>query len=175
MKNRLFYLTLISVLILFFTGCTSVVNSNNITPGIIHAKNNFKYDVQIFVDGGFEKSPLGSVGVPNKVLLEAVQNVIKNSSLFQNVSNENTDYKLNLFILKSWVPLAGYTMKGNIEIVWILQDKFNNVVWKKSFLTEATAGVSDASSGQTRTVVVLERATKENIKQGLESISNLEL
>ncbi len=167
-------LILVIFVSLFFVACggRQAILSENLSPNINGIKTQ-NIDVNIVVDGGREKDALGLPKITNEKLLKAVTKTIKNSKLFNNIV-ENSNYSLELFIVKLGQPVAGKMMKSNVEIAWTLK-KDSKVVWRKSIITSKAKYMNEISMGLERLIVATEEATKLNIEEGLRLLSTLDI
>ncbi|MES9981033.1 MAG: hypothetical protein ABW115_22500 [Candidatus Thiodiazotropha sp. 6PLUC6] len=168
-------LLLVSIFFLI-TGCaqTKQITSSSIAPEGTTVGRHFNDTLTISVSGGREKDPLGISEVPNEILLQAVKDTILETKLFKQVIENDADYKLELFIVKIGQPIAGNDMTVNVEIAWALKiGSTDKVVWKRSIATSAVKTKEDESMAVNRIILATEAATKLNIEQGIESLSNI--
>ncbi|ODB83433.1 hypothetical protein A3193_10970 [Candidatus Thiodiazotropha endoloripes] len=167
---------LLVAIFLLITGCaqTKQLTSEGITPEGTTVGRHFNDTLSVSVSGGREKDPLGINEVPNETLQNAVKDTIVETKLFKQVVDKNPDYKLELFIVKVGQPVAGKDMTVNVEIAWALKmGSSEKVVWKRSIVTSAVKTREDESIAANRIMLATEAATKLNIEQGVEALSNI--
>jgi hypothetical protein len=112
---------------------------------------------------------------PNR-LKEAIENSIVQSGLFRSVEAKNADYELTVTVTQITRPHFGLDFTVTVEAAWALvKGADRTVAMRKVIKSSHTATVGDAVVGATRGRLALEGATRDNIAQGLQAISELSL
>ncbi len=174
MLKKVLTTILFFVITLAFTGCErSVITAQSLTPQF--NKNSIhQATIELSVDGGRKADILGFQEIGNEELFNAVKNTITTSKLFSNVLNQDADYRLEIFVVKVGQPVAGRDMTVNVEFAWTLK-KANQIVWQKSITTSSTKTSKEIEHAYNRVIAATEEASKNNIVEALEIISQLQL
>ena len=86
------------------------------------------------------------------------------------------DYVLTVVIISVDQPSMGFSFTVKMEAGWTLKRAAGGApVWQESIRSQHTAGATDASAGVERLRLATEGAARNNIAQGLSSISKLNL
>lgn len=162
---------------LIVLGCTSgPIKSQAIIPGSYDIANKQPFTVSLHIDGGREFSPLKIPQISNEALLDALQEAITLSDLFDEIVKFGEDYKLDLYIFKVSQPIAGNEMTVRVEIGWTLTHTASmEIVWQESILTSDTSSSNEKLNVNSRLKLATERAARKNIREGIRQISQLEL
>ena len=161
-----------------FSGCATMkpITSEALTPSNLSVSTNYNDTVTVVVENGREFNPMNLPKLSNEALAAAVTNAIIESKLFSEILPSGGRYALKLYVVNVSQPYAGRTMTAGVEIAWILKDmKAGTVVWKESIQTEKTLTQEQEHIAIKRLRRATELAAKENIKMGVEKISNLQL
>lgn len=133
--------------------------------------------VSVSSSGGQETSAMGKSQISNQTFKKAVEeSIVKSKAFSQVIQGNNGDYQLTVLIIGMDQPSFGLDFTVKMEAGWTLK-RVNDgqVVWQKIIKSEHTATTSDAFAGVTRLRLANEGAAKNNIKQGLAEISQLNL
>jgi ABC-type uncharacterized transport system auxiliary subunit len=134
--------------------------------------NAYSDSVSLKVDGGREKNPMGVPKISNESLLEAPTQSIEKSGLFSSVRDGDSDYRLELYVVKVSQPYVGTDMTVSVEIAWTLKNgKTNEIMWRKSLKTSDTATPSEKGAGISRLALATQRTARKNIEQGIKMLS----
>ena len=160
-------------LVLSFEGCAVPVAKQMVPTGvsIVHHHSG---SLRINVAGGGEE---GSFLISAKSLQAAIEEAILSSKVFREIIHgEKADYQLDVFLGDYQFPVGGFNMTTNIEAVWNLSDvSTKKTVWQKMIRATSTASMGDAFAGVSRARMSAEGAARENVKQGIEQLSQLSL
>jgi len=86
------------------------------------------------------------------------------------------DYELTVTIVDLARPVAGFDMTVEMEAAWsLVQSHTGNVVMRRPIKSSGRATMGDEFGAVNRLRVAVERAARENIRQGLAAIGTLEL
>lgn len=173
--DRVIVLCAIAVVL---NGCAQTIVSQTLIPERVRTVRQHEKAVSVQVTGGRDEDPLGMPTISNTAFADAVTNAINNSKLFSSVvpSASDAKYALTIMIASVQQPVLGYTMTVSMDAGWRLQNReTGQIVWQKGIRSSSTLGVGDAFIGMTRVRLATEGAARENIRQGLEQISLLEL
>jgi hypothetical protein len=133
--------------------------------------------LSVTVTGGSETSSLGASKISNRDFAEAITNSITQSGLFAKViSTGQSDYQLQVQIVRLDQPMFGTSFTVNLEATWrLLHSGDQKVVWEKAITSSSTATFSDAFSGVTRLRLANEGAARNNIQEAIVLMSALPL
>ena len=169
-------LVLFSVL-LFLTGCASpaqkeAVVVRNLPVDIRHEKS-----VSVRTQGGRDTSAMSASSMSNSDLKKALEDSLIATNLFARVvQSESSDYQLSVSVVSMSNPAFGASFTVDLEAAWSLVELTTGaVVMREVVKSSYTATMSDALVGVTRFRLAVEGAVKDNIRQGLLLLSNLEL
>lgn len=159
------------------SGCASPAQSASMTVNNAQIQKRHLYSVRITVEGGKTSDPVGFSAVSNEAVGEAVANSIVKSKLFLEVKKgDGGDYLLNIYLFSIEQQPIGFNMTSRMEVGWTLVDAATGrQVMRKTIKTAYTASVGESFAAVTRIRVATEGAARENIKQGIEEISKLDL
>jgi len=115
--------------------------------------------------------------ISTKSLQAAIEEAILSSKVFREIIHgEKADYQLDVFLGDYQFPIGGFDMTTNLEVVWNLSDvSTKKTVWQKMIRATSTASMGDAFIGVNRARMSAEGAARENVKQGIEQLSQLSL
>ena len=149
-------------------GCTTPALSRDMTVNNVVINKKFPYSVSLHVQGG-RQSEVGELPqISDEEFEKAIERSIINTKVFAKIGEAaSTDYHLEaiIFSISQWLYQSGV----HVEIGWRLTDRVTDeIVWQESIKTSGEAEALNKGDA-------LEAAIKENIQQGLEHISALEL
>jgi len=159
------------------TGCASPTTREGMTPGDLVAAKKHPQTVSVAVTGGQETNPLWKSQVSNTSFAEALSDAITRSKVFSAVmQGKGGNYQLDVVLVSMTQPSFGASFTVSMEAGWSLRRTDSGaVVWQASVKSKHTARAGDAFVGTERLRLATEGAAKNNIKQGLEQISSLNL
>lgn len=158
-------------------GCASAAKTTAMSIEDIAVQKKHPHSVEIKVSGGQDTGALDSPQISNEAFADALAESIKTSKLFAEINRTgNADYLLHVTLLDLDQPVFGASMLVHMEAAWVLIDRGNNeTIWKKAIKSKYTAGAFDAFGAVTRIRLATEGAARNNIRQGIDLISDLEL
>ena len=178
-KNRmLMIMNMVTIaMALLLTGCASPATVNGMRPQSLAPQNKQPYSVSVQATGGEKTNPLWTSEISSESFAQAVREGIVESGLFRSVvTNGNGDYLLEVSLIKVNKPLAGFDMTVNLTANWKLTHiATRKIVYQDDISKSYTATVGDAFAGIKRLRLAEEGAARENITEGLNRISRLNL
>jgi hypothetical protein len=137
----------------------------------------FPYSVSVNVLGGKETSAMDKSQISNETFMQAIADSLYKSGLFSKIIHgKNADYLLNVMIFNLAQPSFGFSFTVKMEAVWSLAHADSKkVLMRESVRSSFTATTGDAFAGVTRLRIATEGAAQENIRLGIEKLSQLNL
>jgi hypothetical protein len=168
---------LFAALVLALTGCASPASREAMTVPASATTNKFPNSVTAAVTGGSETGAMDSSNISNADFKAAIEKSIVDTALFKTVvQGKGGDYELNVMITKLSKPLFGASFTVELEAGWsLIRSSDKAVMMRKSISSTSTATMGDAFAGVTRLRLAVEGAARQNIIQGLQAISALDL
>lgn len=167
MKNLLFGICLI----LFFSGCATMN----------HTQMTVQHPQLVFSPTGKTTRVVASSDVnlsPAYKIEEfelALKQSISKSQLFEISTTEN-DYLIRAKIVELIAPAMAFDVTITLEVVYLLIDaNSNETIATERIKTDYTATVGDAFVGAKRFIMAMEGATKKNIHEFVQKLSELNL
>lgn len=159
------------------TGCASPATREGMIPGDLIAAKKHSQTVSVAVTGGQETNPLWKSQISDTSFAEALSDAITRSKVFSAVvQGKGGNYQLDVVLVSMTQPSFGASFTVSMEAGWSLRRTDSGaVVWQASVKSQHTAKVGDAFVGTERLRLATEGAAKNNIKQGLEMVSRLNL
>ena len=131
--------------------------------------------VSVRTFGGSETSAIGKSQISNADLATALTEAIGKSRVFSSVVPDAGDYLLQVAIVVLEQPTFGKTFTVKMEAAWSLTRSDGTVVWQEPVRSMHSVTMDEVTLGVERLRVATEGAARENIRQGLEKISRLNL
>ena len=158
-------------------GCASPATREGMIPGELDAAKRHPQTVSVAVAGGQETNPLWKSQISDTSFAEALSDAITRSKVFSTVvQGKGGNYQLDVTLISMTQPSFGASFTVDMEAGWSLRRTDSGAtVWQASVKSKHTAKVGDAFVGTERLRLATEGAAKNNIKQGLEMISSLNL
>lgn len=158
-------------------GCASPATREGMIPGDLDTAKKHPQTVSVAVTGGQETNPLWKSQISDTSFAEALSDAITRSKVFSAVvQGKGGNYQLDVALVSMTQPSFGASFTVDMEAGWSLRRTDSAaVVWQASVKSKHTATVGDAFVGVERLRLATEGAAKNNIKQGLEMISRLNL
>jgi hypothetical protein len=91
----------------------------------------------------------------------ALISTLEKSDLFSDVSTENGDLELHVFIRSYTIRLIGFQETATITVSYKFIDRDGNIVWNESYESEYSS--TDLGYVSARHVKILEGSIKENL------------
>jgi len=167
----------ILAVVVVVAGCASSANREAMAPSSIASSKKLPYSLSVRTGGGNETSALGSSEISNEDLRAAIEKSVTQTALFKEVvKGKSGDYELSVSVAKLTKPMFGGSFTVEMEAGWsLVKTSDKSVVMRKSVTSSHTATMGDSLVGVTRLRLAVEGAARNNIKQGLEAISALDL
>lgn len=179
MKSSFFSrgLLLASAVAVILTGCASPADRGAMTPQNLNIAKHHPYSLQVQTGGGSGTGAMESSNIADADLKAAIEAAVTQSKLFKTVVQGNTgDYELSVSVINLSKPMFGGTFTVDLETAWTLTKLSDrSVVWRKAVQSSGTATMGEALAGVTRLRLAVEKASSENIRQGLQAIGALSL
>lgn len=101
---------------------------------------------------------------------------LNQSGLFSSaIKGDKGDYKLSVKILNVDQPLFGGSFTVNMSTHWQMTDQHGRELFQDFVRSSFTATMGDAFAAATRLRLATEGAARENIKEGIQRLSTLQL
>jgi len=179
MKNDKLSVLLLFLLAIAFllSGCASPASKDAMIAHKIPEIRQYQKTVAITSQGGHETGAMDSSNVSNSVFKQAIEDsVIENGLFTQVVHDGGSDYLLNVAIVNMSKPVFGGNFTVTMEAAWSLSDaNTKQHFMRKAIKSSHTATMGDAFAAVTRLRLALEGAVRENIRQGIVALSELNL
>lgn len=158
-------------------GCASPANRDAMTTTSVASSKKLPFSVSVKTGGGSETNPLWSADISDDDLRAAIEKSITQTALFKEVVKGKTgDYELSVSIVKLSKPTFGAAFTVDMEAGWsLVKLSDNSVAMRRVVKSTYTGGAFDSLVGTTRLRMAVEGAARNNIKQGLEAVSALNL
>ena len=162
------------------TGCatSSPATRAGMTPQDMPVHGPQPYSIRVEARGGRETDPKGPSQISNEAFALAIADSMEKSRLFSKVVRKgHADYQLRVSIVKlEQSPPTGFSMSAVMEARWTLsRTGTGKSVWADTIQSSDTASAIASRKAVTRMRLATEGAARENIKQGIEQLSRIEL
>jgi hypothetical protein len=135
------------------------MDSTALVPTNASASSRTGLPIVAAVSGGSPRSQVLAT-VSNEDYKEALETSLVKSGLFRNAGSGG--YQIDAFITSIKQPLAGISMKVEMEVSYSLK-KGGSTLWSKSITSTYSAPMSEALVGAVRVRKATEGAARENI------------
>jgi hypothetical protein len=175
------------------TGCAPLKGLKPETFDVTHRSvASVRTRVEFNINGQFVESIQAGVAfskasVSRGDFARALDDSIRTSRLFAQVTTGPADYELVVSVINVSVGSRGgfywtiltapdvWVLKGTITVDWKLTKAgANNAIYQELVTTSSQASNGEAMRGSRRTALVVERAARENIREGIRRLSELE-
>lgn len=167
-------LSCLAILVLL-AGCGSVpATSEGMAAGSYDVAQQHPYSVEVVTSGGEAASTSRPAHITDAVLAQAIEEAILASGVFNEVRPAPpTEYRLSVHLFSLEHPTAGFKASANMEAGWTLKRLADDqIIWRESI---ASLGSATAFGGRDRMRLVTEAAARNNIQQGIQRLSELDL
>jgi len=170
-------LAALGALVGFAAGCASPAKPEAMVPKQFNIAHKHPYSTSLAVTGGRKTNPLWKSDISSEAFAQAVADSIKQSGVFSSVINQgDSDYRLDVTLVKVITPNFGFDLTVTAVTEWRLtQVASGKLVSEEYISTPFTATVGDAFAAIARIRVANEGAARENIKEGIRRLSELQL
>lgn len=161
--------------LILLAGCGSVrATSEGMAAGSYDVTRQHPYSVEVVTSGAEAASADQLALISDTVLAQAIEEAIVDSGVFREVSPAPpADYQLSVHLFSLENPTAGFTASTNMEAGWTLKRLADDrMIWRESI---ASVGSATAFGGRDRLRLVTEAAARENIQEGIQRLSELDL
>jgi hypothetical protein len=168
---------LLTAAVLVLAACASPASREAMTPKLTVATHH-PFSLQVKTSGGAETGGGGSSNISDADLKAAIEAAVVESRLFKTVIQgaAGGDYELSVAIISLEKPMFGASFTVSMETSWsLIKLSDRSVVMRKSVKSSGVAAFDDAFAGVARLRIAVERAAKNSITSGLESIAELKL
>lgn len=170
-----FRILLATSIVIGLSGCARFDKEKMISRGF-RSETYHPYSVSVSIGRGDEEADVGLAPVPRDDLQYAIEESIRTGQVFEEVvSGENGDYMLNVSVFTLEQPVFGINFTVKLGAGWVLTKANGSIVWQKLIKSECSTTMSDSWHGMTRLRMANDGAIRENIKQGMMQLSNLDL
>lgn len=164
------------VALALLSGCATASNPTPLAATEFVPQQKHSSTISVSATGGSETSSVGASQISNAAIVESVSQTIRQSGLFaQVVAAAETNYRLEVHLVRLQQPMFGGTFTVQLEMNWRLLDPAGNPVWQKAVISSGTATMGDAFVGVTRLRLANENALRANIRDALTQIGALQL
>lgn len=176
-NNKYIFAAVLIGVVAVLSGCASPASKEAVVAHGIAIDMHHQKTVSIVTNGGSETGALDTPNISNEDLAAAIEESITENKLFTQVIHDgDSDYLLSVNIVSMTKPLFGASFTVRMEAAWSLSEqKTKQVVMRESITSSYTATMGQALVAVTRLRLAVEGAVRENIKQGLTKISQLQL
>lgn len=176
MRSLFLLLTFCLPLSIVSLGCASGAQLENMVPDPLKVTHQHPFKVNVRTSGGQETNPMWSSQISDSAFAGAIRKAIQKHGIFQEVTEAQPDLQLEIKLIQLQQPLFGFDMTVQLHSEWSLSSAdASQLLWKKSLNSTHTATVGDAFVAVTRLRLANEGAGKNNIQEGLEALSALEI
>ncbi|MEN8803532.1 MAG: hypothetical protein ABF297_16295, partial [Thiogranum sp.] len=167
----------LSVTVMWMVGCAAPAKKQALVVDGTSFGTKHPYSVSINTSGGGETSDTGYTNIPNEDLADAIEESIMNTGLFSSViKGDGADYKLSVSLISMSKPMFGFAFTIDMEMAWsLVNGRTGDVVMRESIKSSHTSSAGEAFAATKRIRLAVEGATQDNIRQGLQKISELPL
>lgn len=168
---------LLVVAALAVTACASPASREGMTPQGVTANTHHPYTLQVRTGGGADTGAMDSSNVSDADLKAAIEAAVVQSQLFKTiVQGSDGDYELSVRVTSLSKPTFGGTFTVQMEAAWSLTKVVDrSVAMRKSIKSAGVATMGEALAGVTRLRLAVEAAARDNIRQGIGAIAELNL
>ncbi len=161
-------------------GCatSSPASPAGMAPQDLRVQRPHPHSIRVEVRGGRATDPKGPSQISNRALTRSIVDSIKASRVFTRVvAGAGAEYLLRVDIVElEQSPRTGFSMTARMEARWtLLRPDTGKPVWAETIHSSYTASAISSRKAVTRMRLATEGAAKENIRQGIERISRMEL
>ncbi len=173
-KIMLFFLAVAAFII---TGCATGAVSTKMVPPEYAIQKRHPHLIAVQTSGGKETNPMLMPQVSDESFKEALIESINKSGTFRGiVPADRADCMLEVDIIDLAQPWGGLDMTVTMHTRWKLTDmKDKRVVFQENVSKSYTAVFTDAFAGTERMQLANEGAARENIREGLKKLSQLNI
>ncbi|CAI07050.1 hypothetical protein [Aromatoleum aromaticum] len=166
-----------ATLALSLIGCASPANREAMVPQALGTTRTHPYAVRIQSSGGSDTGAMDSSNISDVDLKAAIEEAVVRNKVFKSVvQGKGGDYELSVRVSNLTKPLIGFSFTVDMEAAWsLVKLSDRSVVMRKSVKSSGTARASDSLVGVTRLRLAVEAAARENISQGLQAVSAMNL
>jgi hypothetical protein len=159
------------------SGCSTPAVSKSMVVQDVQFTKVYPYSVTVTAMGGKETSALDKPQISNEAFEQAIEDSLKKSGLFEKISgNKDSDYFLTVTIFELVQPSFGASFTVKMKSVWsLVQSDPRIIILRESIQSSSTATMGDALGAATRLRLATEGAAQENIRLGIEKLSQLNL
>src|SRR5438105_3193580 len=160
----------------FMTGCSTAKPEAMVPPAFTLA-NKYAASVSLSAPHGKDADAKWTSQIQGSAFVEALYLSLEKAGLFATVLKApDADYILQVSFVKGDEPAFGFNMTVDLVTRWVLIKKsVTEPVFQGNVSTTYTAKLGDAFAGGDRLRIANEGAAKENIKEGLRRLSQLNL
>jgi hypothetical protein len=176
MKIKLLFCALISLTSVFVIGCATPARPRAMVPTAFTVTKHHSGSVSVNVTGGNKTNPLWKSDIASADFSTALVEALHQSALFSSIAGANTDYRLEVQLVKVITPNAGLTLTATVVSHWQLVGSRDSALISDEYITTPfSATVGDAFSAVVRLRKAEEGAARANIAEGIRRLSELNL
>jgi hypothetical protein len=162
--------------LLLLAGCATGAKPKAMVPREFHITGHHAQSIAVTVTGGKKTNPMWKSEISSEDFDQAVRDSITQSGVFALAQTKvPADYALQVNLIKTLSPNAGFSLTVTLLAQWQLSDKAGKTLLDEYLSTPYTAEVGEAFVAVKRLRLAAEGAARENIKEGLRRLSEMQL
>jgi hypothetical protein len=180
MKIKLLFYALIPLASVFVIGCATPAQPQAMVPTALTVTNHLSGSVTVNVTGGDTTNPLWLSNIASADFSTALVEALRRSDLFLSVASGNTDYRLDVQLVKLIRPLAALTLTATVVSHWqLVRSRDSAMISDEYITTPFSVGYSMVPFATAPFNIRLRRAeegaARANIAEGIRRLSELKL
>ncbi len=160
-----------AVMLILLPGCGA--DARRMIPDSVVVTNTFPNTIGVAETVGGQNQ----AGISNEAYTQALVNALQKFNVFKKVVSPDTaHYQLYVTILSYDRPVVGLNFDITLETRWELSSKCNNkAIWTNTVISTYHASFAEAFIAAERLKKAYEGVARQNIAEGVEKISKLNL
>ena len=145
MTIHLLFCVLIPLIGVFVIGCATPARPRAMVPKTFALTKHHSGSVSVNVTGGNKTNPLWKSDIASEDFSTALVESLHQSALFSSIGGANTDYRLEVQLVKVITPNAGLNFTATVVSDWqLVRSRDSAVISDEYITTHFTATVGDA-------------------------------
>lgn len=172
-----FQCVFLAPLLALVVGCATGAKPEAMTLGAVNVQNTHEGSATVQVTGGGETNPMWFSGISSEAFQTALIDSMRVSGIFAQIATEgDSGYRLDVKLVRLIQPMMGFNMTVTAVTEWRLtRVETDKLVMEEFISTPYTATVGAAFAGIKRLRLANEGAARENIQEGIQRISRVNL
>jgi predicted component of type VI protein secretion system len=174
--NKLVTFIAVGICASLLSGCATPAKPSAMVPTALAATKHHPGSVSVAVTGGKKTNPNWKSDVSSEDFSTALVTALNQSALFSSVVDANSDYRLEVQLVRVMPPTGEFTLSSTVVSEWqLIRVRDSAVVSDEYITTPFSATVGEAFAGMTRARKAVEGAARANIAEGIRRLSELNL